>query len=177
MTVSQIQDAIEAGQPTEVASLALCLDPEAIYENFDFHRISDDAQPYWDFAKLWVQSAPALAKPLIARWVLDIATSEFAYLEIESEADKLLISSVQDAKNCLASLIEDVSVLSDNPDAGLAKAQILELGSASKTLKDRQSPNAGIWYQWIRQSAPAAGMEVTFCLRQHGFNPSLSAFI
>ncbi|MGO2596345.1 MAG: hypothetical protein ACTH79_11235 [Glutamicibacter arilaitensis] len=144
MTVSQIQDAIEAGQPTEVASLALCLGPEAIYENFDFHRISDDAQPYWDFAKLWVQSAPALAKPLIARWVLDIATSEFAYLEIESEADKLLISSVQDAKNCLASLIEDVSVLSDNPDAGLAKAQILELGSASKTLKDRQSPNAGI---------------------------------
>ncbi|MGO3393674.1 hypothetical protein [Glutamicibacter arilaitensis] len=87
---SQIQDAIEAGQLTEVASLALCLDPEAIYENFDFHRISGDAQPYWDLAKLWVRSAPALAKPLIARWVLDIATSESATLEIQSEAASCL---------------------------------------------------------------------------------------
>lgn len=87
---SQIQDAIEAGQLTEVASLALCLDPEAIYENFDFHRISDDAQPYGEVAKLWFHSAPAPAKPLIARWVLDIATSESAYLEIESEAASCL---------------------------------------------------------------------------------------
>lgn len=140
---SQIQDAIEAGQLTEMVPLAFCLGPEATYENFDFHRISDDAQPYWDFAKLWVQSAPALAKPLIARWVLDIATSEFANLEIQPEAAKLLISSVQDAKNCLASLIEDVSVLSDNPDAGLTKAQVLELASASKALKDLQIPGAG----------------------------------
>ncbi|MGV2854343.1 hypothetical protein ACNPON_10400 [Glutamicibacter sp. AGC13] len=140
----ELLDSIESGLITEAVSIAIRSQPEVLLDGLDYHRISDHTEPYWAFAKTWIQAAAALDKPVIARWVVDLTAAEFAYLEIQPEAAALLVNSVQEAKDFLASLIEDVSVLSDNPDAGLSKIQVRELNSAATALKQLPIPGANV---------------------------------
>lgn len=133
---------IEAGRIDEAVATAVYWQPDALLETLDYRRISNDAQPYWEFAKAWIAAAGSLDKPIIARWVVDIALGEFAYLETQAEAADLLVKSVREAKDYLASLIEDVSVLSDNPDAGLSKRQVQELKDTALLLTQLSIPGA-----------------------------------
>lgn len=55
---------------------------------------------------------------------------------------QLLVDSVQEAKNYLASLIEDVSVLSENPEAALAKKEVRELTASARELAELGIPGA-----------------------------------
>ncbi|MNW30407.1 hypothetical protein D3C74_72940 [compost metagenome] len=55
---------------------------------------------------------------------------------------QLLVDSVREAKNYLASLIEDVSVLSDNPEAALAKKEVREMTASARELAELGIPGA-----------------------------------
>ncbi|WP_313810893.1 hypothetical protein [Glutamicibacter sp.] len=142
MADSSLLDAIESGRLDVCVAAAVLQRPEPLIESLDYHRITENAEPYWEFAKAWIAAAGALDKTVIARWVVDISLSEFAYLEIQSEAAQLLVNSVQDAKNFLAGLIEDVSILSDNPDAGLSRRQVQELKANAQELAQLVIPGA-----------------------------------
>ncbi|MGP5381539.1 hypothetical protein ACTXL8_05040 [Glutamicibacter arilaitensis] len=139
---ASMHDAIEQGRTADAVAMAVLHDPDMLVEELDYHRITQDAQPYWDFAQEWIAAARVLDKPVIARWVADIALAEFAYLEIQCEAAQLLVDSVQEAKNYLASLIEDVSVLSDNPEAALTKKEVRELTASARELAELKIPGA-----------------------------------
>jgi len=142
MTDSELLSLIEAGRTDEAVATAIRRQPDFLLEDFDYERISYNAEPYWEFAKSWIEAAASLDKPIIARWVVDMALGEFAYLEIQPEAAQLLVNSVQEAKDFLASLIQDVSVLSDNPDAGLSKPQVRELNQVALLLSQVSIPGA-----------------------------------
>ena len=144
MRNAELLDSIESGFIAEAVSIAIRSQPEALLDGLDYHRISERTEPYWVFAKELIKAAAILDKPIIARWVVDVSAAEFAYLEIQPEAAALLVNSVQEAKDFLASLIEDASVLSDNPDAGLSKIQVKELNSAAAALKLMPIPGAHV---------------------------------
>lgn len=140
MAISSLIEAIENHEPVKAAGIAAAQRPSLLAENLNYHRITDNAAPYWEFAKAWVAIADTLDKPIIARWVVDIATSEFAYLEIQAEAAEMLIKAVSEAKNFLAELIGDMSILSDNPEAGLTKAQVRQLRDSADELRSISIP-------------------------------------
>jgi len=142
MADSKLLDSIEAGRIDEAVATAIRRQPDFLLEDFDYERISYNAESYWEFTKAWIEAADSLDKPKIARWVVDMALGEFAYLEIQSEAAQMLADSIHEAKGFLASLIQDVSVLSDNPDAGLSKNQVRELNKAALLLSQVSIPGA-----------------------------------
>lgn len=127
--------AIEANDPVTAAELALRYTPEILVEEFDYHRITDNAEPYWEFLKAWFERASPLDRPVIVAWGVDIATSEFAYLEVQTELAEMQARSVDEAKNYLAGLVEHMYLLTGNPEAGLTKAQMLELREAAKSMR------------------------------------------
>ncbi|MCW4464912.1 hypothetical protein OK351_05245 [Glutamicibacter sp. MNS18] len=112
--------AIEAEDPIRAAGIATLFTPQTLVETLDYHRITDNAEPYGAFLKAWFEVASPLDRPVIVSWGIDIATSEFAYLEIQAELAEMQVRSVHDAKDYLAGIIEHMYLLTDNPEAGLA---------------------------------------------------------
>lgn len=134
--IAPIIEAIEAKDPTNAASLAIQHQPTELVESFDYHRIADDAEPYFEFVKAWVAAAHPLEKPTIARWFVDNSVADFAYLDAQAEGASLLSSSVREAKDHLAKLIDDLNFLSQGPDSGLAKARVAEYKQAATQLRE-----------------------------------------
>lgn len=59
-------EAIEAGRIDEAVATAVSWQPDALLETLEYRRISNDAQPYWEFAQAWIAAAGSLDKPIIA---------------------------------------------------------------------------------------------------------------
>ncbi len=132
--------AIESQDPHVAAALALEQPPALLLEAFDYHRITDSAEPYFEFTKAWIALAEPLDKPVIARWAVDMSVSEFAYLEVQAEAVALLSSAVREAKDHLAGLIDDLKFISQGPDAGISKTGIAEFRHAADRLRELAIP-------------------------------------
>lgn len=121
--VAPIIRAIEANKPQAAARLALPEQPALLFEALDYHRITDNAEPYLEFIRAWLAVAHPLDQPSIARWLVDASVADMAYLEAEAEAARLLASSVRAAKDHLADLLADLDCLTRSPEAGLTRAQ------------------------------------------------------
>lgn len=128
--------AIESKDPHAAVALAIEQPPALLLEAFDYHRITDGAEPYFEFTKAWIALAEPLDKPVIARWAVDMSVSEFAYLEVQAEAVVLLSSAVREAKDHLAGLIDDLKFISQGPDAGITVTGVAGFRHAAERLRE-----------------------------------------
>lgn len=138
--IAPIVAAIESKDPQASARLAIKQQPALLVEAFDYHRITDNAEPYFEFTKAWVALAEPLDKPVIARWALDLSVSEFAYLNIQTETVALLSSAVREATDYLAGLIDDLGFISQGPDAGISPTGVAEFRHAADRLRELVIP-------------------------------------
>ena len=63
MNKELMHGAIEKGRAAEAVAMAVLHDPGMLVDELDHHRITQDAQPYWDFAQEWIAAARVLVKP------------------------------------------------------------------------------------------------------------------
>lgn len=81
--VAAINALVIDGDVQQAAVHAARLRPRLVAEHLDYHALSDDAQPWLDFARAWVEAADPLDRPEIAAWHVDTSVSEMSYLHAQ----------------------------------------------------------------------------------------------
>ncbi|GMA39068.1 hypothetical protein [Mobilicoccus caccae] len=138
--VAAINALVSDGDVQEAAVHAARLRPRFVAEHLDYHALSDDAQPWLDFARAWVEAADPLDRPEIAAWLVDTSVSEMSYLHAQGEAAALMARVTREATTRLAALLDRITVLSRGPDAGLSTAQAQQYTTAAAALRSLTLP-------------------------------------
>lgn len=138
--VGAINALMRDGEIQRAADQAAALQPRLVAENIDYHDLSDDAEPWLDFARAWVDAADPLDRPEIAAWLVNTSVSEMSYLRAQGEAAALLARATREATARLADLLDQAQVLGSGPDAGLSDAQAQQYAAAATALRTLDLP-------------------------------------
>lgn len=139
-TVSVINTLVTSGKIQQAAVQAAQLQPRLVAESIDYHAISDDAQPWLDFARAWIKAADPLDRPEIASWLVNTSVADMAYLDAQAEAAALLAQTTREARARLADLLDEAMVLTSGPDAGLSEEEAKEYSDAATALRSVTLP-------------------------------------
>lgn len=139
-SVAVINTLVISRKIEEAADLAAQLQPRLVAENIDYHAISDDAQPWLDFARAWVKAADPLDRPEIASWLVNTSVADMAYLDAQAEAAILLAQTTREARARLADLLDEAMMLTSGPDAGLSDEGAKEYSDAATALRSVTLP-------------------------------------
>lgn len=102
--------------------------------------MTDDADPYLDFARAFFNQSSSLARVEIAEWILGHSAAEFSYLEVEAEAARIVSQAVKGALDYLALTLDQLDTVAFGPDAGLTREQVAEYNLVAKKLRDIEIP-------------------------------------
>lgn len=116
------------------------LRPGIVIDGLDYHALSGNAQPWFDFALAWAEAADPLDRPEIAAWLMNLSVADMSYLDVQAESAALMARVTRQATARLAELLDQATVLSDGPDAGLSKSQAQQFTSAAASLRSLELP-------------------------------------
>lgn len=138
--VHQIHELIGTGQTSQAASKAARMPPRSLIDNIDYYAISNNAEKWFEFTKLWITGADTLARPEIAAWLVNTSVSEMSYLKVQNEAAVILARVVREATHHLATLLDQALVLDNGPDAGLTRQQAAQYAAGAVSLRECTLP-------------------------------------
>lgn len=121
----ELNSYIQSGDVSRAVAVALSTNPVQVFEQIDYHAMSDDAELYANFAREFYAASDELNRVQVAAWIADHSVAELAYLEMESEAAHLLSSSVAAAIVHIAGMLNDgMDTVAYGPDAGITNDQL-----------------------------------------------------